>query len=386
MDLALYLRALHWSGTAIGGVLSGAGLTGAAFGLLIGVASDRFGRKPFLLVYEALCCACGTVAFFTSQTALLSGAILLAGFGRGANGAAGPFAPAEQAWLAETVEPGARGFVFSLNSALGFVGMAMGAAMAILPPIWKSSLGSAGSYRPLFLIVVAGNLANLIVLYRASERRRTPMRPTDETAAEPARRTRQIENRFLRRLFVLNAFNGLAVGLTGPLMSYWFARRFHVGPTLIAPVMAVTFLVTAAAALFSGGLTRRSGMVNVVLWGRGGGLALLLLLPLMPVYKLAALLHVMRSALNRGTIGARQALVVSAVQEERRGLASSLNRFSAQIPQAVGPTIAGSLMGAGWLVLPFYLAAGFQGIYLLLYAPLFNPVEQAMNGAGQNQP
>ncbi len=42
VDLALYLNALHWSGTAIGGVLSGAGLAGSAFGLVVGFVSDRF--------------------------------------------------------------------------------------------------------------------------------------------------------------------------------------------------------------------------------------------------------------------------------------------------------------------------------------------------------
>ncbi len=378
MDLALYLRALHWSGAAIGGVLSGAGFIGAVLGVLVGVSSDRVGHKPFLLAYEALCCVCGLVAFSTSRTGPLTAAILLAGFGRGANGAAGPFAPAEQAWLAEAVESRARGVVFSLNSALGFVGMAVGAMLAMLAPMWAGSLGAAASYRLLFLIVVAGNLANFLILSRTAEAPGSVARPGDGEAASMARETRCDENRFLRRLFALNVFNGMAVGLTGPLMSYWFARRFHVGPTLIAPVMAATFLVTAGAAWFSGGLTRRSGMVRVVLWGRGGGLALLVLLPLMPVYPLAALLHLLRSALNRGTIGARQALVVSAVKRERRGFAVSLNTFSARIPQAVGPAIGGGLMGAGWLALPFYLAAALQGVYLLLYGRLFHPVERAL--------
>ena len=82
--------------------------------------------------------------------------------------------------------------------------------------------------------------------------------------------------------------------------------------------MALAFIVTAAAALLSGGLTRRLGLVNVVVWGRSGDLVLLLLLPLMPAYALAALTYVLRSAVSRSTTGARQALVVSAVRNERR--------------------------------------------------------------------
>jgi MFS family permease len=46
VDFALYLNALHWSAAAIGLVLSGGGLFGAALSLLVGSASDRLRRKP----------------------------------------------------------------------------------------------------------------------------------------------------------------------------------------------------------------------------------------------------------------------------------------------------------------------------------------------------
>jgi MFS family permease len=378
VDLALYLHALGWSGTAIGAVLSGGGLVGAVLSLLVGVTSDRFRRKPFLLTYEALSCGCALSALFTAKAVWLGGAIVLAGFGRGANGAAGPFAPAEQAWLAEAVETAQRGFVYSLNSALGFFGMAVGALAAALPVIWRTSLGNAGSYRPLFGIVLLGNAVNLALLVFAREQRRDVAEPklTRRDPADMLKRKR--ENRFLRDLMGLNALNGLAIGLTGPLIAYWFQQRFHVGPEFIAPAMALTFAVTAAAALLAGNLTRQAGLVRVVVWGRTGGFLTLLLLPLMPLYWLAALLYVLRSALNRGTIGARQALVVSAVRDERRGLAVSLNALSAQFPQSVGPVIAGSLIGSGRFILPFYLAAALQGLYVFFYSQVFGPREREL--------
>jgi len=379
VDLALYLNALGWSGTAIGGVLSGAGLAGAAFGLAIGFVSDRFGRKNFLLLYEAVGFVCGLVAFFTSNTPLLTAAIVLGGFGRGANGAAGPFAPAEDAWLAESVEPIERGYVFSVKSSVGFAGMALGALAALLPTLWSDALGPAVSHRPLFLVVVLGNAANLFILGKATEQKREQPQAGAEAHPQPAEETRH-ENRFLFRLMAINAFNGLAVGLTGPLMSYWFQQRFHVGAEAIAPVMAGTFFAVAVVAQLTGELGRRSGMVNVLFWTRWGGLGLLLILPLMPVYALAALVHMLRTALISGTIGTRQALVVSAVRDERRGLASSLNSFSGRLPQAIGPTLAGSFIGAGWFMTPFYLGAIFQGAYIFLFDRLFRQVEHKING------
>lgn len=378
VDMALYLNALGWSGTAIGGVLSGGGLAGAFFGLAIGFVSDRFGRKRFLLAYEAIGCVCGLVAFITSNTPLLAAAVVLGGFGRGANGAAGPFAPAEDAWLAECVEPLERGYVFSLKSAIGFAGMAAGALLAMLPALWVNALGTAGSHRPLFLLVILGNAANLFILGNAPEKKLTQTPTVDKTLPEPRKETGR-ENKFLRHLMAINVLNGLAVGLTGPLMSYWFAVRFHVGATVIAPVMAVSFLSVAAVAMISGELGRRIGMVNVMLWSRWGGLGLMLILPLMPIYALAAIVHIVRSAIVSGTIGTRQALVVCAVRDERRGLASSLNTFSGRLPQSIGPTLAGMFIGAGWFVTPFYIAAAFQAAYALLFERLFRQVEHRLN-------
>lgn len=373
VDLALFLHALGWPGAAIGLVLSAGGLSGAALNLLVGITSDRLRRKPFLIAYELLTCLCALLVMQTSNPILLSVAIILAGFGRGANGAAGPFTPAEQAWLAEAVLPQSRGMVYSLNSAIGFFGMALGAAAAALPALLVPFLGQAGSFRPLFGLVLMGNAVNLFLLARTPEIYRVhPMPKKNPSERSPKR---LMENGFLWRLVGLNGFNGLAVGLTGPLMAYWFARRFMVGPSAVSPVLAVAFIVTGLAALLFGKMTQRVGLVRAVVWGRTGGVFLLLMLPFMPFYWLASFVYILRSALNRGTVGARQALVISAIGEERRGLAISLNTLSMQLPQSLGPAIAGILIGAGWFAVPFVIAAVLQGIYVGLYGRVFGPME-----------
>ena len=101
------------------------------------------------------------------------------------------------------------------------------------------------------------------------------------------------------------------------------------------------------------------------------GLAVLLILPLSPSFSIAAILYIIRSALNRGTAGARQALNLGLVRGHRRGLAASLNNVSVQMPRAVGPVFAGLLYHAGFLALPFFIGGGFQAVYLILYRRLF---------------
>ena len=62
---------------------------------------------------------------------------------------------------------------------------------------------------------------------------------------------------------------------------------------------------------------------------------------------------------------------------ERRGLASSLQNVSIQLPRAIGPLIGGALFATGHLTLPFLLGAALQLGYLILYARFFSHTEAA---------
>lgn len=375
VDFALYLHVLGWNAVAIGLLFTGSSLFGAFFSLFVGLSSDRFRRRPFLLIYEAIVLTAGIAALISAQPLILSGAAIVAGFGRGAGGAAGPFSPAEQAWLAEEVPAKARGRVYSLNTALGFFGMGLGAVAASLPALLGSYLPGPLAYRPLFVVVVLAAIGCLILLSGADETYHQPAREISFEPHESVAGMRRQENRLLMKLVLINSFNGVAIGLTGPLMSYWFTLRFHVGPEAIGPVMGVTFFVTGLMSLFTAKLSERIGIVSSVVWQRFIGLILLILLPLMPHYGLAALCYLLRSAFSRGSTGAQQALIMGLVREERRGLAASLNAVAMQLPRSMGPSIAGYLLSVGLFAAPFYAAAALQGVYLMLYDRFFRIYE-----------
>ena len=378
VDFSLYLHALGWSGAAIGGVLAGGGLFGASLALGVGLVGDRMRRKPLVQAYQLLIIACGLIAVMTAQPVVLAIMAVVAGFGRGANGAAGPFSPAEQAWLADAIEPSERGWIYSLNMAIGFVGMGIGSALAMLPAFWQQVLPGPLAYRPLFALLALLSLAGWLTLAPAAD----VYRPRPELPSDA--QVRGEENRQLAKLVVTNAFNGLAIGLTGPLIPYWFALKFGLGPAQIAPMMALTFLATALAAILTGILARRIGLVNSVVTMRGVGLFLLVALPLMPAYSLASAVYILRSCFNRGSAGSRQALAIGLVREGRRALAASLNTVSFQFPQAAGPALSGWLFDLGRFSLPFYLGAGLQAAYLVLYRLAFKDTERMQADAGSS--
>jgi MFS family permease len=366
VDLTLYLRALHWSAVAISGVLAAALLSGVVLTLLAGPLSDRGGRRPFLLGYEAAQCLAGLAALLSAQPVVLTAAAVVGGFGRGGNGAAGPFAPVEQAWLAQAVSPVRRGPIYSLNAALGFVGNAVGAVTAAIPSGLQGLLPGALAYRPLFLLSAVGSLLCCLLIMRTPDSEAT--RASQPAVPEPALRgvARQ-ENRLVRRLMLANLMNGAGVGATGPLIAYWFAARFGEGPDAIGPLMALGFLMAAVASVATGWLSKWLGIVRAVVAMRLVGLALLIALPFAPSFGLAGACYVLRAMFNRGTTGARSALSISIVRQHRRGFSASMANVSMQVPRAVSPVLSGFLFAAGDLALPFLIGAAFQGAYLAFY-------------------
>ncbi|HEX4025809.1 MAG TPA: MFS transporter [Steroidobacteraceae bacterium] len=372
VSFALYLHALGYSGAAIGVVLMAGLLFGALLTLIVGPLSDRRGRRGLLLAYECTAALAALAAMLSRNEVILIAAATIAGFGRGANGAAGPFAPVEQAWLAREVSGAVRRRVFSLNATVGFIGMAAGAGLAALPSAFGGGFGDIEAYRLLFLGPLIGSLVAIALLGVAREAATASL---NQPARADELQTARAENRQLRRLAATNAANGLGIGIVGPLIAYWFARRFGQGPGLIGPVLAAGFLLGAVGSGLGGRLSVRIGPVRSVVWMRCCGLALLLAIPFAQTFGLAAGLYALRGAFNRGTIGARQSVAVELTRVERRGLAASVQSLSLQIPRAAGPVVGGWMIHAGAFVTPFLLAAALQAAYLLLYRRYFGALD-----------
>lgn len=372
VDFALYLGALHWDAVQMGEMWMGGLIVGAGLTMVAGPLSDSVGRKPFLIGYELVQLVAAGVALATAQPAWLVFAAVIGAYGRGANGAAGPFGPVEQAWLSDCIPEGAFGSVYSLNAAAGFGGMAVGSVLAALPPVWSGLLPGPLRYRPLFLLVLLGSLLSLALLTRMSETRGKASAPVAVKQPKPSE---QRPRSMLAKLVGINSLNGLAIGVIGPFMAFWFHLRYGEGPAAIGPVLALGFVLASFASVWTGWLTRKLGTTEAVVVMRLVGLVLLVVMPFMPSFPLAAACYALRSAFNRGTAGARQAVGLMLGGRDRRGMAASLNAISMQIPRAMGPIVGGWLLDAEMLAAPMLLAAGLQAVYLVLYGVTFRRIE-----------
>ena len=328
-----------------------------------------------------------SLTFFDAPL-LITLACLLLGFGRSQSGIPGFAAAPEQAWLAQVVDTSQRGVVFSLNAALGFFGMAFGSLLTGLVPLVGRWLPGVLAYRPFFALVAALALLNFALLRQAKERVEDAGEKAPDQGASrddtlllqhgqaSKRAVRREENLIMVKMALINGFNGIAVGLTSPLLVYWFNLKFGAGPEALGPVFALTFLATGISSMWTGKLSERIGIVRAVVMVRMVSVLALILVPLMPNFTLASILHVLRSAFGRGSVGARRALAVNLVRNSRRGLASSVNNMSMTLPNAVGPSIAGVFLDAGQLALPFFVAATLQFLYGTFYGAAFQRYEQ----------
>jgi len=383
VDFALYLHSLNWTGLAIGGLLTGIGIFNSVISIIAGPLSDRKGRKPLLLGYQSATIIVSILMIFVAQPGWLVGASLIGGFGRGANGAAGPFSPIEQSWLAKEINPDQRAAVYSLNSTIGFFGMAIGAILAAVPALLRNTLPGALAYRPLFALALLAAIGGFVAIYGAQDEKPVLISPDirkENPSLEPH------EKEALWKLSWMNALNSTAIGLTGPLISYWFLLKFGVGPGVLGPMQAITFVLTGFSATINGQIASKIGLVKSVVYSRGIGLVLLIMLPLMPIYWYAAIVYVLRSIFNRGTVGTRQALIPDLVNNKNHGLAFSVSAASAQFPQALGPILAGPLIANGWFETPFFIGAFFQALYVGAYGPVFKKYDRFVKNKEQINP
>jgi MFS family permease len=382
--LALYLDALGWSTVGIGSVLAAGGLLSVLLAPVIGVSSDRLGRKPFVLASELLTAGCALIGIVSTNPMLLFIAITLSGFGKADAGSSNPFAPAEQAWLSSFIATSERGRVYSLNNGISFFGMATGAVLIGSMSIGETALLGVSSYRLAFFFTFAFScVTSLIILTIRDEGTIGGKESINEglkvkEAGKDEKKTKQEENAAMMKLAGINVLNGIAIGLTGPMMSYWFSAKFGVSMNQIGGTLALTFFATGVISILQARISKKYGTVQSIVLFRYIASLFLILIPLLPSYALVSIVYILRTALNRGTQGAQQALSVSLTRGKRSGFASSINLFSIRLPISIGPSIAGYLFGLGALSLPFYIASGFQFSFAYLYGRTFRSFDNSM--------
>ena len=372
----IYLSEIGFSAWLIGLTLTIVGVSSSLLTLVIGVSSDRFGRRPFLIVYSLLLFASGIIFSLTTIPWILIGISALGGLGRGGGGggAAGAFAPDEQAMIAEKASGDIRRKVFAANSVVGTGAAAIGALLAGIPEWLRSTnhLTLLASYRPLYLGVALAGLLSVVLLWPVSDVKHTS-RPSKRSAAGQAQR-RQTRQR-IGQIAMAGAINGFGMGFIASLVPYWMHIRYGVSPGAIGPIMSISSAVTAFASLYAVRLAERFGDIMVITGSRLAGVVLTLALPFSPVFMLAAVIYGARMISSQMAMPVRQSYTMGIIDAGSRGSAAGISGVARRLPASVSPTISGYWFDVGELELPFIATATCLFINAALYFWWFHRIE-----------
>lgn len=393
--LPLYLVGLGYGAVALGILLGFSAVAAAGISMSVGMLADRFGRKNCLMAISVML-GIGAIAFaFAGSFTWIVIFASIGSIGRGgalAGGAWGPFYPAVQALVAERTTDYNRTRVFGAFSFVGVMAAAAGTLLAGLPSVLHrmAAMPELETYRILFVFAGVLGFAMAFAVIPVHEDH-TAARHAQKIAASAAVASNSPGLRLglsprswqlIIRFMITNATNGLAIGMLGPFVVYWFYRRFGVGSAELAEAFFVLNVLSAIPYLMAGRIALMLGTVRSVVWTRGISTALLFMVVLMPTFVWAVALYGIRAIFNMLSIPVRQSYLMGVIPPAERSSASGFANFPSQVMSAVGPYIAGLFMEHLYLSLPLEFAAVMQGLNTFLYWLFFRnvlPPEEIVN-------
>jgi MFS family permease len=398
----IYLALIGFNGVSLGWLFVAVAITSALLTSVVGLLSDRIGRKPFLIALPLLAASAGIIYAITRDVPLLFLFAALGSFGRGAGaggGSIGPYQPAEQALLAEAAPPRARNDVFGRMAFFSSLGALLGGGpLATLPDLLPHlHLGGAdgmAGYRAAFIAMAAlATIAGLLVIPIANLRPARPARgahaattTTSGRSRNPLRRISPISWPILLRLWMTNSVNGLAIGFFGPFITYWFFRRYGAGTAEVGALYTAVNLAALAANLYAPRLAARLGLVRAIFWGRILQALLLAPMALAPTFWLAGALYLLRMQAQRMALPLRQSYVMAVVPSEERGTVSALSNLPSQVTSALTPGLAGYIFDNISLELPFEIGAALQAVNAFLFYFFFHALRPPDERAAPTAP
>jgi MFS family permease len=388
----IYLSLEGFSAVRLAEYVLTVAICSAGLSTFAGTVSDRIGRKSFLVVMPLLTAAAGATFAVSAYEPLLFVMGALGSFGRGAGagaGAVGPYQPAESALVTDTLEARHRNDAFGRLAFGSSLGATAGGLLALLVPS-SHVHGSAATtvFRAGFLAVAAVSaFAGLLALalverpFRCAGAAGPPgsappaaaARGAEQPGSDPLagavpigpgpRRRRLLPEKsrwLLYRLWLTNGLNGMAIGMFGPFVTYWFFRRFGASASEVGILFAAINAVTTASVLSAAGLARRLGLVKTVAIVRTMQAALLVPMVLSPTFALAGAVYFVRMVVQRIGLPLRQSYTLGLADPDERGSVAALSNLPSQVAMAGSPLLTGYLFEEVSLSLPFEIAAALQ--------------------------
>ena len=360
--LAIYLADLAYTEAQIGLLFGLAIAAGAVTPALVPLLADRWGRRRLLAATSLILAVTGMGLAAGGPFGLL---LVVAALGTLSPGGfeTGPFPALEQAALAQVGRGGPAAVqAYAWYNLVGALTGAVGALVAgAVPAILMAEGWSALAAQRLLLVATAGlGLVSAGLAAALSAAVELPPAARRGAMKVGLPRSRGI----VLRLCLLFAVDALAGGLVvQSFVAWWLHRRFGVGVDLLGPLFFGANLLSAFSFPVAARLAERVGLLNTMVFTHLPANVLLMLLPFMPSWPLAAGVLLVRNALSQMDVPARQAYIMAIVAPDERAAAAGLTHAARAGAAALAPLVAGMAFNVAAFALPFVLAGGLKVVY-----------------------
>jgi MFS family permease len=152
------------------------------------------------------------------------------------------------------------------------------------------------------------------------------------------------------------------------LVAYWFHVRFGVEPAVLGSIFFGANIFAGISALAAARVAARIGLINTMVFTHIPSNILLVLVPLMPNLPLAIAMLLARFSISQMDVPTRQSYTMAVVDPDERSAAAGVTTIARSIGAALSPSLAGALISASLISVPFFLSGGLKIMYdLALY-------------------
>jgi MFS family permease len=331
-----------------------------------GILSDLFGRRRvFLVSYAGNLLGTAALIFVAAPTPLLVLAAVQ-GLFEGGHAIVGP------PFMVEQSRPDERVHLFSIAGFLTVGAASLGNLLAGLLPVafgWLLGLGAehAAALRAALVLVLPLMLLSAVPIYLIDER---------WEAIDIRRWWRSLESYGTIGVLALTEGGvGLALGMTAPFFTVYFARELHASTAAIGLIFGAGSILTAFATLLAPVVVRRLGRVRTVAFLKLLGVPFLVAIGLAPGVAVAGLAYIVAIILIGGTFPSKSLtdpiyslLSMEVVKDRERGTTNGVMHAFSEFPMGVGAWIAGPFMAAGNWAIPYYVAGA---VYTLTFVAFY---------------